>query len=465
VKRFRDRVEAGRILAEALAQFADRDDVIVLALPRGGVPVAYEIARALHAPMDVLVVRKLGVPGREELAMGAIASGGIRIIDRDVVGSLGLSQRTVEAVADIAQQELERREHRYRADRPYPSLRGKTVILVDDGLATGSTMRAAALAIDAQNPTRLIIAVPVAPRETCDAMRDVADDVVCATTPDPFYAVGLWYENFGQTSDEEVRELLAHAQGAPTEGDASGGTGAYAATAIVERSVEIPADDVVLEGKLSLPRGARGVVLFAHGSGSSRHSPRNQLVAQQLQRSGLATLLMDLLSQREEEADLRTRALRFDIGLLARRLAVTIDWLQEQEETRDRPIGVFGASTGAGAALVAAAARPAAVHAVVSRGGRPDLAGSALRFVRAPTLLIVGSRDDAVIELNKQAMTEMRGTVKLEIVRGASHLFEEPGTLWRVAQLAREWFLRYLASTPLDTTISVESSRDIETRF
>ncbi len=210
------------------------------------------------------------------------------------------------------------------------------------------------------------------------------------------------------------------------------------------REVSVPIEGVVLDGSLGVPDGARGVVLFAHGSGSSRHSPRNRYVADELRRGGLATLLVDLLTPDEEVRDDRTRELRFDIGLLADRLVGAIGWLAREEATRQLPVGLFGASTGGGAALVAAALEPERVGAVVSRGGRPDLAGKALAIVRAPTLLIVGERDEPVVELNEQAMAQLRSRVRLEIIPGATHLFEEPGALEMVAQLATDWFRQNL---------------------
>jgi dienelactone hydrolase len=216
-------------------------------------------------------------------------------------------------------------------------------------------------------------------------------------------------------------------------------------TGEVEQTVQVAAGRTTLEGTLAIPADARGVVLFAHGSGSSRHSPRNRFVAEALREGGLATLLVDLLTAEEEAVDLRTRHLRFDIGLLAERLVGAIDWLAEQPTSRDLRVGLFGASTGGGAALVAAAERPERVGAVVSRGGRPDLAGDALPLVRAPTLLIVGEWDAQVIELNELAGRQMRAEVRLEIVPRATHLFEEPGALEEVARLAREWLVRHLA--------------------
>lgn len=211
-----------------------------------------------------------------------------------------------------------------------------------------------------------------------------------------------------------------------------------------ERLVRVAAGPVTIEGNLTLPEGAYGIVLFAHGSGSSRHSPRNRYVAWLLNQANLATLLVDLLTSDEETIDLRTGQLRFDIGLLAERLISVTDWLMQQRDTRRLRIGYFGASTGAGAALVAAAERPDMVGAVVSRGGRPDLAGAALARVRAPTLLIVGGNDFQVIELNRAAFALLRGEKQLVIVPGATHLFEEPGALDEVARLARDWFKRYL---------------------
>ena len=215
VSRFRNRRDAGRRLAAELRTYANRTDVIVLALPRGGVPVGYEVATALDVPLDVFVVRKLGLPWHEELAMGALASGGVRILDDDLIRVARVSTEDIERVTAAEQVELERRERRYRGDRPFPDLTGKTVLLVDDGLATGSTMRAAVAALRQEVPRRIVVAVPVAAPATCDAFRDIADDIVCAVTPEPFRAVGLWYDDFSQTTDEEVHELLVQAGGPP----------------------------------------------------------------------------------------------------------------------------------------------------------------------------------------------------------------------------------------------------------
>lgn len=209
---YRDRIDAGKQLATKLDDYANRDDVLVLALPRGGVPVAYEVAKALRVPLDIFLVRKLGVPGHEELAMGAISTGGVRVLNHDVVDYLGISTDVIDAMANTELKELERRERAYRSDRPEPEVRGKTVILIDDGLATGSTMLAAVKALRWQEPARIVVAVPVSARQTCDEYRMGVDEIICAKTPEPFMGVGMWYRDFSQTTDEEVREILAQAE-------------------------------------------------------------------------------------------------------------------------------------------------------------------------------------------------------------------------------------------------------------
>ena len=211
VKLFRDRVQAGRVLANELMRYAGLSDLIVLALPRGGVPVAFEVARDLKAPLDVFLVRKLGVPGEEELAMGAIASGGVRILNDEVLQLYRIPESMIDSVAQREQRELERRERDYRGSRPMPDIRDKTVILVDDGLATGTTMRAAIAALGSYKPAAVIVAVPIGPPDTCRELQSEADFAICATTPEPFRAIGAWYEDFTQTTDEEVRDLLGKA--------------------------------------------------------------------------------------------------------------------------------------------------------------------------------------------------------------------------------------------------------------
>ena len=388
--RFRDRTDAGRMLARQLQQSVIGDDAVVLGLPRGGVPVAYAVASTLNAPLSAFVVRKVGVPGHEELAMGAIASGGTLILNERLVRDLGVGQAQLESAVAAEMRELRRREAAYDGSRTPPEITGRTVILVDDGLATGSTMRAAVAAVRRHDPKRVIVAIPVAPAATCAELRALADEVVCTLTPDDFGAVGLWYEDFSPTSDAEVRAVL----------DRAATLGSRSSRAAVRESVVIPFDGGRLEGDLTIPEGAAGVVVFAHGSGSSRFSPRNRQVAAGLNQAGLGTLLLDLLTADEEQADRGTGRYRFDIDLLSRRLVNAVDWL-ESNPAAPRQVGFFGASTGAAAALVAAAERPDRVQAVVSRGGRPDLGDRSLPAVRSPTLLVVGGADTEVLELNR----------------------------------------------------------------
>jgi putative phosphoribosyl transferase len=430
---FRDRREAGRRLAERLSGLR-ASSPLVLGLPRGGVPVAFEVARALGAPLDILVVRKLGVPFQPELGMGAVGEDGVRVLNAEVLRQAGVTEAQLAQVEARERAEVEERATRLRGGRPAIPFPGRTVVIVDDGLATGGTARAAVRVARERGAARVILAVPVAPPETVATLRRDADDVVAVETPEPFFAIGGWYSDFSPTSDDEVIALLAQGgAGREVGGELSG----------ADKEIVIPAEGRQLAGHLTIPSGARGLVVFAHGSGSGRHSPRNQAVARALNDAGLGTLLFDLLSP-DEEAD---RANVFDIPLLAGRLGAATAWLADQDNTRGLPIGFFGASTGAGAALWAAAEPDSPVRAIVSRGGRPDLAGARLGSVRAPTLLIVGGRDEAVLELNRDAARHLTCEHRIEVVPGATHLFEEPGALEAVADLAARWFLELLAGT------------------
>jgi putative phosphoribosyl transferase len=324
---------------------------------------------------------------------------------------------------------LEEATARFRRGRARVELTGKVAVIVDDGLATGSTARAACHVARQLGAGRIILAVPVAPAEALTSMPE-ADQVIAAATPEPFMAVGYHYRDFRPTSDDEVVVAL----------DAAARRVRLAtieeALADFDGEVKIPVDGVELAGHLHLPEPTKAVVIFAHGSGSSRHSPRNRYVAELLYDAGMGTLLMDLLTPAEE----RDRSFVFDIELLASRLVAATDWLRAREGCEQAAIGYFGASTGAGAALVAAALLPGEVAAVVSRGGRPDLAGRHLSKVIAPTLLIVGGEDHVVLELNRQALAKLQAPGQLAVVEGATHLFEEPGTLAEAAGLAREFF-------------------------
>jgi putative phosphoribosyl transferase len=435
---FADRADAGRRLAARLQYLAD-EPVVVLGLPRGGVPVAFEVARALGAPLDVIVVRKLGVPFQRELGMGAIGEDGVRVINHEVVRAAGVSAEELAAVEARERAEVQRRAGRYRGGRPRQPLGGRVAVVVDDGIATGSTARAACRIARALGAARVVLAVPVAPPGWQDRIGGDADELVCVQTPRDFLAIGQFYADFSQATDDEVVACLRRAA---TPVPAAGASAAAAGDPPArDEEVEAIAGPVRLAGHLTVPGQATGIVVFAHGSGSSRHSPRNRYVAAVLSQAGLGTLLFDLLTPGEE----LDRASVFDIGLLARRLADVTGWLRGQDGAAGLPVGYFGASTGAAAALWAAAEPGAGIGAVVSRGGRPDLAGPRLASVRAPTLLIVGGRDDVVLGLNRQARAHLRCENHLAVIPGATHLFEEPGTLAAAAVLARDWLARHLA--------------------
>jgi putative phosphoribosyl transferase len=319
-------------------------------------------------------------------------------------------------------------------------IRGRTVIVVDDGIATGGTARAALQVARAHGARKVVLAVPVAAPDTVRSLRADADEIVVIEQPVDLVAIGYWYRDFGQTSDSEVERLLELGARPPSVTVYPGGHD-------LDTHVEIPIDGIRLAGHLCIPQKAEGVVIFAHGSGSSRHSPRNRSVAALLQEHGIGTLLFDLLSEREAV----DRSNVFDIGLLARRLATVTHWLRQQPEARHLKIGYFGASTGAAAALYAAAQIDAPIAAVVSRGGRPDLATEALDRVKAPTLLIVGSEDDTVLDLNLRAAKHLTCEHRVEVVPGATHLFEEPGTLLRAATLAQQWFAAHFSRVAVTT--------------
>lgn len=423
---FRDRADAGVQLAQRLMGLREKEPVVI-ALPRGGVPVAREVATALGAPLDVLAVRKIGAPGRPEFGVGAIAEDGTGVIDQDTVRRLGIRTEELRSVIDDETAELRRRVALYRGERPALDLQGKTVIVVDDGVATGVTDTAALRAVRSLKPERVVLAVPVCASQSVARLAAEADEIVTLIEPPSLDGVGRWYRDFSQVPDEEVLRLLHSTNG-------NGGP--------KTREVSIAAGEMRLPGELYVPPNPIGIVLFAHGSGSSRHSPRNIAVARRLHGLGLATLLFDLLS----EPEARDRRNVFAVDLLGERLVDATRWVRDQADLKSLAVGYFGASTGAAAALIAAARLPAQVAAVVSRGGRPDLAGPALHDVAAPTLLIVGGNDPEVLELNLQAEALLRAPCELAVVPGAGHLFEEPGTLAEAAELAGAWFTEKLTA-------------------
>ncbi|MET9662648.1 phosphoribosyltransferase [Streptomyces sp. NPDC006510] len=433
---FMDRRDAGRQLAARLAHLKGAA-VVVLGLPRGGVPVAAEVAEALGAPLDVCLVRELGVPFRPALGMGAIGEGGVRMINDDVVRTAHITPNELAGVEARERKVLESRAQRYRGGREPIRLEGRTVLVVDDGVATESTPRAACRIARARGAARIVLAVPVAPHDWAARLGEEPDELICLHAPRNFFTVGQFYTvDFSPVDDDEVVACLEEAAARPVNTHRTESRHAVPE----DREVDVRAGAVVLRGQLTVPEGASGVVVFAHGSGSSRHSPRNRFVAAGLNRARLSTLLFDLLTE-EEEID---RANVFDTGLLARRLADATGWLLGQPEAEGLAVGYFGASTGAAAALWAAAEPGARIAAVVSRGGRPDLAGPRLPTVTAPTLLIVGGHDQLVLDLNREAQARLRCENRLAVVPGATHLFEEAGALEKVTDLARDWFTDHM---------------------
>jgi putative phosphoribosyl transferase len=387
------------------------------------VPVAHEVARALGAPLDVLVVRKLGAPRQPELGLGAIGEGGVRVVNEALVRATGTRPGELATVEARERDELDRRARVYRGDRPMLPVEGRTVVIVDDGIATGGTVRAAIAVARAHGAARVVVGAPVAPADAVAELLEEADDVIIVETPATFAAIGQWYDDFSPTTDADVVEFL----------DAAFDRGTR------HEEAEVRLGPLVLPGTFTLPPVPLGVVVFAHGSGSSRHSPRNRYVAERLVQAGLGAFLLDLLTPDEE----LEQAQVFDVGLLVARVGAACEWVRSDPAAAGLPIGLFGASTGAAAAL-AAAADDAEIGAVVSRGGRPDLAPDALGAVRAPTLLVVGGDDELVRARNEWAAAQLRCEHRIEVVPGAGHLFEEPGTLEQVAVLATDWFVGHL---------------------
>ena len=424
-----NRRDAGQKLAERLKKM-NLQEPMVVALPRGGVPLAYEIARAFGVNFEVLVVRKIGAPFQPEYGIGAMTEGGYYWIDKEAALAVGATEEEIQKIVEKEYRELTRRIELYRDGRSLSSVKGETVIVVDDGLATGVTARVACHYLKAQGAKKVILAVPVCSPRTANLLRAEIDEVICLEEPEFFRSVGQFYNDFTQTTDEEVIRLLGMRE--VKEVDISDGAGTS------------------LPGSLMVPPAAKGMVIFAHGSGSSRLSPRNQQVARVLNEAGFGTLLFDLLTP-SEAAD---RANVFDVPFLANRLVIATrwlkNWLKTQEKSKDLPIGYFGASTGGGAALWAAAELKNEIAAVVSRGGRPDMAIRRLPEVTAPTLLIVGGFDESVIQLNRQAMKYL-STSKLILIPEAGHVFEEPGKLEAVAKEAVAWFLEHLSKKTKST--------------
>ncbi len=429
---FENREDAGTRLAAILAPYAGTN-AVVFGLTRGGVEVGAAVARALHLQFRPLVVRKIGAPGNPELALGAISETGTVWLDRKHMRAIGATETHARETAVVEAREIERQQRAYGLTSLSTSINNRlaVAIVVDDGIATGSTARVAVDSLRTLGVGHIVVASPVASEQAIQMLRQRADDVVALAVPKLFRAVGLHYRNFNQVEDSRVRHLAA------------GTVTSQSPEVIVNdepREVAVHIGGVTILGVLSVPGSPTGLVIFAHGSGSGRLSPRNQAVAAVLNDAGFATFLPDLLSVDEA----RDRRMVFDIPLLATRLTACAEWASRAPEVAGLPIAFFGASTGAGSALAAAADPSNRARAVVSRGGRVDLAARALEMVRCPTLLIVGEKDSGVVALNRHAYDRLSCDKRLIVVPGASHLFEETGALRTVAELARDWFSAHL---------------------
>ena len=419
---FRDREQAARLLAERLERFAlgrTEDRPLVLGVPRGAVPMAKVIADHLHGDLDLVLVHKFSRPRDPEFALGSVTEDGDVYLGRGAA-SHDVTEAEIGDAAGYAIAKLQAKRRLYTPHRRLIEIAGRNVILVDDGIATGATMISAIKAARDADARRIIVATPVASNEAIALLAREGAEVEVLHVPERLFSVSQFYEDFSQVSDADVIHALS---GEPSE------------------SRMRLAGGVTLFARLTLPEGAKSLVLFAHGSGSGRNSPRNQFVAHELNSAGIATMLVDLLTETEFES----RSKVFDIGLLSDRLGMIEDWISGDEQLRALTLGLFGASTGAAAAIRAAIRPGSRVRAIVSRGGRPDLAADALALVRVPTLLIVGGEDEPVLSWNHAAAAKLTCVHDVAVIAGATHLFEEPGALEEAARLGCTWFARYFS--------------------
>lgn len=431
---FEDRTDAGQDLAERLLQYK-KEDPLILAIPRGGVPVAAEVAKKLQASMDLFMVKKIGAPSQHELAVGAVSENGEPWLNMALIKRLGIDLKEVRESVKKKVLELNEQMRKLRGSSQKTDVAGRTVILVDDGVATGATLMAAIHLLKDQKPKKIIVAIPMGPKSTLKQLKEIADEVIFLESPDPFYAVGQWYRNFDQVSDDDVLKLM----------------GKEPPTGHIAEEIQFHDGAEILKGDLITSTNMKGLIIFAHGSGSSRKSPRNKFVAGELNKLGFGTLLVDLLTESESAE----RSNVFDIELLIKRLLKATEFALHHLSNLNLPFAYFGASTGAAAALGAAAKTHRSVFAVVSRGGRPDLADSYLPKVLVPALLIVGGDDHQVIGLNQDAAKKLPNS-KIVIVPKATHLFEEPGALEEVVEYASDWFLQ---NSPMSKPVEPPTER------
>ncbi|WP_159941953.1 MULTISPECIES: phosphoribosyltransferase family protein [unclassified Nocardiopsis] len=425
---FADRSEAGRRLAERVRPFAVNDP-LVLALPRGGVPVGAELARRLDADFDVLMVRKIGLPGHPELGVGAIAEDGRVHYDDLALARMHVPRQALSATVAAERDELDRRRRVYRGERPAPRIAGRDCVVVDDGVATGGTARAALRMVRQAGPARLALAVPVASPEAVELLREEADALVVLSAPDNFRAVGEWYRDFGQLSDHHVTAILAE-RGRSEDPD-------------VTRGVRVRAGGVYLDGDLTVPPAPRGAVVVAAGRADESWRP----AASALRRAGYATLVLDLLTD-QERAEGGAGAGGPGPAPFGERLNAAVTWLRRATDAADGPLGVLASGEAAAAALATAAERPEDVAAVVVHGGRIDLAEESLPGVRAPVLVLVEGGDSFVRELGEWARGRMGGPTDLRVMEGAERLLGDAHVWDRVVSEALDWFDEHMPRNP-----------------
>lgn len=424
----RDRQDAGVRLATALARYKAELPVIV-AIPRGGVPVAYEIAASFEAPLEVCIVGKLVVPEFPERGVGAVAEGGGVFVDAPEALRMGVSSEQLGSQLSARRAEVEGRAQRLREGREPVSLAGRTVILVDDGVATGNTAQAAIDAVRTRGAAKVILAVPIAASHPLEVLRDAADEVVCLHETPELYAVGAWYEHFPQLADEDVIATLRRAARREAE--------RAKAARVVERELPVRIAAGLLKVTLLLPPSPRAVVLFVHSTGNSRASLKKRYVSRALNAAGYGSALIELRTDRE--IALEEEEHTSDIGLLASRLLDVTEALRAEPALRGIPFAYYGTQAGAAAALAAAASCPSWIDVVICRSGRTDLAGSSVLDVHAPTLLIAGGLDVPTLELNRQTLQRLPAIHQLVVVPGASNSFDEPGALDAAASAAVRW--------------------------
>lgn len=446
---YRDRHHAGVLLAKCLTTQASRRPLIV-AIARGGVPVAAAVASELGAELDVMVVQKLGVPGHPYISAGALSSRGASSINHKALGGFGISPVALDRVLDKERLVLAQQEREIRGSALPRAVEGRLVIVVDDVVMTGTTLHTAIAALRAAGAREIVLATPAGNDAALESLRGEADEVVCPSVRGRLHALSEVYEDATAVSASYAHEayqrfVLEHSRPAASSAPA------------IQVDVPIAVGNVRLAGTLTIPAEATALVAFLHGSGSNRFSPRNRRVAAALAQAGFATLLFDFLTGEEQAVDGVTHELGSDLGLLGKRAIGVLDWLATEPRTAQLPVVLFGASSGAAVGLLAAAERPKRVRSIVSRGGRPDLAEEVLGRVTTPTLLLVGSEDHAVLELNRMAARRLGGPHLLLVVPGATHLFAEPGALDAVVDYTLQFLNEWLPDSQLEQSL-LESS-------